>query len=93
MRRTRSLARTMGRTALIAGTATAVSGHVAARQQARQDQQMMTAAGRVAAPASVPAAVEPVDVIDQLKRFAELREQGILTEEEFQAQKAKLLSA
>jgi hypothetical protein len=34
-----------------------------------------------------------VDVIDQLKRFAELRDQGILTEEEFAAQKAKLLGS
>jgi hypothetical protein len=92
LRRSRGLARTMGRTAVIAGTATAVSGHVAAKQQARYADQ--------AAPAPDPAPPEPaqappaeqVDVVEQLKKFAELRDQGILTEEEFAAQKAKLLS-
>jgi hypothetical protein len=81
----------MGRTAVIAGTATAVSGHVAHRQQARQGQQVAAAQP---APAPVPAQEpqpEKVDVVEQLKRFAELRDQGILTEEEFAAQKAKLL--
>jgi Short C-terminal domain len=81
-RRTRGLARTAGRTALIAGTATAVSGRVAARQPARYAQPEAAAA----TPPSSNA-----DVIEQLKRFAELREQGILTEDEFTAQKAKLL--
>lgn len=93
LRRTRPLARTVGRTAVIAGTATAVSGHVAARQQARLAQQ-----GGDAAPPPPPeappasSAMDPA-VIDQLKRYAELRDQGILTEEEFSAQKAKLLGA
>jgi hypothetical protein len=88
----------MGRTAVIAGTATAVSGHVARNQQARADQAQQAAASQQAQPAAVtqpapaPAAAEP-DVIDQLKRFAELRDQGILTEEEFAAQKAKLLGS
>jgi len=85
LRRTRGIARTVGRTAVIAGTATAVSGHVAHRQAARAQQ------SQVQAPAA-PAA-EQVDVIDQLKRFADLRDQGILTEEEFAAQKAKLLGS
>jgi hypothetical protein len=46
------------------------------------------------APASAPAAPAgpPVDVADQLRKLAELRDQGILTDEEFAAQKAKLLS-
>jgi hypothetical protein len=46
-----------------------------------------------AAPAAAPAApaAEPVDLADQLKKLAELRDQGILTDEEFAAQKAKLL--
>jgi hypothetical protein len=91
LRRSRAMARTMGRTAVIAGTATAVSGHVAHRQQARQGQQM---AAPQPAPAPAPAQApqpEKVDVVEQLKRFAELRDQGILTEEEFAAQKAKLL--
>jgi hypothetical protein len=93
LRRTRGLARTVGRTAVIAGTATAVSGHVAHRQAARaqQSQPQAPAAPAPAAPAAPPAA--QVDVVDQLKRFAELRDQGILTEEEFAAQKAKLLGS
>ncbi len=90
LRRTRSVARTMGRTAVIAGTATAVSGHVAARQQARYQQ---AAAAAPTEPPAQPQPAEPVDVIEQLKKFAELRDQGILTEEEFAAQKAKLLSS
>jgi hypothetical protein len=96
LRRTRGLARTVGRTAVIAGTATAVSGHVARSQasraqqgQAQQDQAQQPPAAPAAAPAA-PAA-DQVDVVDQLKRFAELRDQGILTEDEFAAQKAKLL--
>lgn len=84
LRRSRGLARTVGRTAVIAGTATAVSGHVAHRQAARTQQSQEQAP---AAPAA-----DQGDVIDQLKRFAELRDQGILTEEEFAAQKARLLA-
>ena len=82
-----NVARTVGRTAVIAGTATVVSGHVANRQAARAQQDQ--------AQAQAPAApvADQVDVIDQLKRFADLRDQGILTEEEFAAQKAKLLGS
>jgi hypothetical protein len=90
LRRTRSLARTAGRTAVIAGTATAVSGHVAAKQQARAAQQSATVADEPPAQAPPPSAMDPA-VIEQLRRFAELRDEGILTEEEFAAQKAKLL--
>ncbi len=95
LRRTRGLARTMGRTAVIAGTATAVSGHVAAKQQAKYAQESAApAAPEQAGPPPDQAAPpsEPVDVVEQLKKFAELRDQGILTEEEFSAQKAKLLA-
>lgn len=90
LRRSRGLARTVGRTAVIAGTATAVSGHVANRQAARaqQDQAQQDQAQAPAAPVA-----DQVDVVDQLKRFADLRDQGILTEEEFTAQKAKLLGS
>ncbi len=98
LRRTRGVARTVGRTAVIAGTATAVSGHVARSQQARAEQAQQAAPPPEAAapaepppPPPAPDAAQP-DVIDQLKRFAELRDQGILTEEEFAAQKAKLLA-
>jgi Short C-terminal domain len=93
LRRSRAMARTMGRTAVIAGTATAVSGHVAHRQQARHAQQAAPPAPSASTAPPAPAAEpEKVDVVEQLKRFAELRDQGILTEEEFAAQKAKLLN-
>jgi hypothetical protein len=85
----------MGRTAVIAGTATAVSGHVAAKQQAKYAQQgaATTQLEQTEPPpeAAAPPA-EQVDVVEQLKKFAELRDQGILSEEEFAAQKAKLLA-
>lgn len=86
MRRTRSIARTMGRTALIAGTATAVSGHVAARQMSRHEQ-------RANAPSPVPPEEAPVNVADELTKLADLRDRGILTDQEFSAQKVKLLGA
>jgi Short C-terminal domain len=94
--RRRGLARTVGRTAVIAGTATAVSGHVAAKQEAKYAQQAAPPAPPEQAappPEQAAPAAEPVDVVEQLKKFAELRDQGILTEEEFSAQKAKLLGA
>ncbi len=94
MRRTRGIARTMGRTAVIAGTATAVSGHVAAKQQAKYAQQAAPPAPEPAPPAAEQATppAAPVDVVEQLKKFAELRDKGILTDEEFAAQKTKLLA-
>ena len=42
-------------------------------------------------PMQAPSAAGPVDVADQLRKLAELRDAGVLTEDEFQAQKAKLL--
>jgi hypothetical protein len=85
----------MGRTAVIAGTATAVSGHVAAKQQARYAEQQPAGAPpeEASAPAAeaAPAPAQP-DVFDQLKKLGELHQQGILTDEEFAAQKAKLLA-
>ena len=84
--RRRGLGRTMARTAVIAGTATAVSGHVARRQDARHQQQ------RAADQVVQQPAPAPVDVAEELQKFAALRDQGILTEEEFSAQKARLLS-
>ena len=83
--RRRGLGRTVARTAVIAGTATAVSGHVARRQDARHQQQAANQAVHQPPPA-------PVDVAEELQKFAALRDQGILTEEEFAAQKARLLS-
>jgi hypothetical protein len=87
------LLRGVARTAVVAGTATAVSNRVSRRQAERwatQDVQPGTyyeAAPPAAAPS--PAA----DPIEQLKELGELRDKGVLTEEEFAAQKAKLLAS
>ena len=83
--RRRGLGRTMARTAVIAGTATAVSGHVARRQDARYRQQAPDEAAHQPPP-------PPVDVAEQLTKFAALRDRGVLTEEEFSVQKARLLN-
>ena len=80
------LIRGVARTAVVAGTATAVSGRVSRRQQSRwaeQDQAQYAEAPAQAAPAASP--------VEQLKELGELRDSGVLTEEEFAAQKAKLL--
>jgi hypothetical protein len=87
------LLRGVARTAVIAGTATSVSNRVSRRQGqrwAQQEEQQQAPAPVAAAPA--PAAGGQ-STIDQLKELGELKAQGILTEEEFAAQKAKLLNA
>jgi hypothetical protein len=86
------LLRTVARTAAIAGTATAVSGRVQRRQANKWSEQEAAQAPPEAAPAPAAAAAGP-SMIDQLKELGELKEQGILTEDEFAAQKAKLLAA
>ena len=87
------LLRTVARTAAIAGTATAVSGRVQRRQANKWSRQEAEQAPPEAAPA--PAAAAPAagsSMLDQLKELGELKKQGILTEDEFAAQKAKLLA-
>ena len=88
------------RTAVVAGTATAVSGRVARRQQGRYDQQAdaeadqeMQAQQAAAPPPPPPAAGGEADTIAQLKDLAALKDQGILTDAEFDAQKAKILGS
>jgi membrane protease subunit (stomatin/prohibitin family) len=84
--------RTVGRTAVIAGTATVVAGGVNRHQQQKQAQQAQ--AQQAAAPAApVEAAPSSDDLIDKLKELATLKDQGILTDAEFDAQKAKILAA
>jgi hypothetical protein len=91
------LLRAMGRTAVVAGTATAVSNRVSRRQARRWSAQEAEAyppqepypPQQYAAPAPPPNG--GADPIEQLKKLAELKNQGILTEEEFAAQKAKIL--
>jgi Short C-terminal domain len=91
------LLRGIARTAAIAGTATAVSNRVSRRQQnrwARQDdQQYAQEQPQYAAPAPPPAAAPARDQVAQLKDLAELKSQGILTDAEFDAQKAKILAS
>jgi hypothetical protein len=84
----------VARTAVVAGTATAVSNRVSRRQGERwaQQEEPQQAAAPVAAAPAAPAGGEQ-STIEQLKQLGELKEQGILTEEEFAAQKAKLLGS
>lgn len=88
------LLRGMARTAVIAGTATSVSNRVSKRQGERwADQEQQAAVQAQAAPAqAAPAPAGGSSMIDQLKELGELKAQGILTEEEFAAQKAKILA-
>ena len=88
------LLRGVARTAVVAGTATAVSNRVSRRQGERWAQQEAQEAPPQAPVAAPPApAAGGASTIDQLKELGELKSQGILTEEEFAAQKAKLLGA
>ena len=84
------LIRGVARTAVIAGTATAVSNNVSRRQGNRWAQQGSQQAYEQPAPAA-PAAPQE-DNIAKLRELGELHSQGILTDEEFAAQKAKLLA-
>ena len=87
------LLRGIARTAVIAGTATAVSNRVSRRQGnrwAQQDQQAYDDQQQYAAPAPAPEAAP--DPYAQLKELADLKAQGVLTDAEFQAQKAKILA-
>lgn len=97
------LLRGVARTAVVAGTATAVSNRVSRRQAERWQQQgsypynqpepayaeQQPAYGAAAEPP--PPAAPAVDPIQQLKDLAALRDQGVLTDEEFETQKARIL--
>jgi Short C-terminal domain len=86
------LLRGMARTAVVAGTATAVSNRVSRRQAQRWGAQEGYGQQEYAEPAyAEPPAAPPPDPIEQLKELAALHSQGVLTDEEFAAQKAKLL--
>ena len=99
------LIRGVARTAVVAGTATAVSNRVSRRQANRwasqeaqqypQEQyppeQYYQQAPAYAAPPPAPAPAEE-DPIARIKQLAELKDQGVLTEQEFAAAKAKILS-
>jgi membrane protease subunit (stomatin/prohibitin family) len=90
------LVRMMARTAVVAGTATAVSNRVSRRQAGRWAQQEQADAyqqEQYAQAAAPPPAAEPAEdpTIARLKELASLRDAGVLTEEEFAAEKAKVL--
>jgi Short C-terminal domain len=87
------LIRGVARTAVIAGTATAVSNNVSRRQAARwsEQQPQQYAEPQDAAPAA-PAAPDQGDKIQMLKELGELKASGVLTDAEFEAQKAKILA-
>ena len=90
------LLRGVVRTAAVAGTATAVSNRVSRRQAERWSQQDSSQYDEpqptYAAPPP-PAAGPAADPIEQLTQLAALKEQGVLTDEEFAAQKAKILGS
>jgi hypothetical protein len=99
------LLRGVARTAVVAGTASAVNGRVqrrqaekfaerdaqtaSMRQQAYYDQQ--TVPQQAAAPAAAPAAMTADERLEQLERLGGLLSQGVLTQEEFAAEKARIL--
>jgi hypothetical protein len=90
------LLRGVARTAAIAGTATAVSNRVSRRQgnrwaQQEQDQYDQYQQEQPAPPPAPPAPA--ADPLAQLKQLGELKAQGVLTDEEFQAQKARILAS
>jgi len=82
-RRGPGLVGAVARTAVVAGTATAVSGRVARRQQNKYAAQEQEAAA--AAPAAEP------EYMAELEQLAQLRDQGILSPEEFEAKKKQIL--
>jgi hypothetical protein len=98
------LLRGVARTAVVAGTATAVSNRVSRRQANRWADQGDPRYGAPTyyeeappppppAPAPAPAAAAPaVDPLEQLQKLGELKAQGILTDAEFEQQKAKILA-
>ena len=88
------LLRGVARTAVVAGTATAVSNRVTRRQARRWGAQEEAYPPQYEqAPPPQQYAPDPgPDPVEQLRDLAKLRDDGILTEEEFAAEKARLLS-
>ena len=98
------LLRGVARTAVVAGTATAVSGRVQRRQAEkfaqrdaniyaqREQAYEQQVAPQVAPAAAAAPAASTDDTLEQLQKLGELKAQGILTDAEFEAQKAKILA-
>ena len=89
MRRGPGLVGMAARTAVVAGTATAVSGKVARKQQQKAINEQQAAAAQQA-PAA-PAGPSSDDALIEIQKLSVLHEQGVLTDEEFSAKKAQLL--
>jgi putative oligomerization/nucleic acid binding protein len=91
MRRGPGLVRAVARTAVVAGTATAVSGRVARRQANRYAEEQQAAAPPPMPGATAGATDSPEDQIAELQKLAQMQEQGLLTPEEFATMKAKIV--
>ncbi|MFF6872272.1 SHOCT domain-containing protein [Streptomyces sp. NPDC003444] len=93
------LLRGVARTAVISGTATAVSNRVSRRQAgrwARQEEEYAPQQSYAAAAPSPPPppAATPMDAkISQLQQLGQLKDQGVLSAEEFEAQKSRILAS
>lgn len=85
------LLRGVARTAVIAGTATHVSNNVSRRQAMRWDEQAQQQAAEQPQAAPAPAATPQDQTVAELQQLAALKDQGILTQEEFDAKKKQLL--
>jgi len=85
------LLRGIARTAVVAGTATAVSNRVS-RRQARRWAEQDEAYYEQAPPQAAPPPPAQPDPLEELKKLGELKASGVLTEAEFEAQKAKILA-
>jgi hypothetical protein len=89
------LMRAVGRTAVVAGTATVVSNRVSRRQAGRwaaQDQQQAAQQQQAYEQQAYPAPPPPDDKLNKLQQLGDLKAQGVLTEAEFQVQKEKILA-
>jgi len=86
----RSAVRTAGRTALIAGTATAVSGRVANRQREALARRQEAESAK-AAPGAFHGPADGTDLVSRLHQLADLKAMGALTDKEFTAAKTRLL--
>ena len=88
------LIRGVARTAVVAGTATSVSNRVSRRQANRWAEQDADQYAQEQSAQPAPPAAAPADNrMDQLKELGELKAQGVLTEEEFAAEKARILGS
>jgi membrane protease subunit (stomatin/prohibitin family) len=81
---------TMARTAVVAGTATAASDSVSRRGARRADERAQYQAAQ-SQPSQQQAAATPGDTMAKIRELADMRSQGLLTDEEFAAAKAQVL--